>query len=72
MCFIMSFVPATFWAVVSYFVLFSSTKADGPVKTFGRVLGIWALVIAGGAVIAGAYLTTAGLCPIGAMLECSP
>jgi len=29
MCFIFSFVPATFWAIIGYFVLFSSTKAEG-------------------------------------------
>ena len=72
MCFFFSFMPATFWAVVGYFVLFSSTKAEGGTRTFGRVLAIWIFVIAAFIPIAGAYVTLAGLCPIDEMLKTLP
>ena len=68
MCFFFSFMPATFWAVIGYFVLFSSMKADGGIKKFGQILAIWTFVIAVFLPIAGAYLTLAGLCPIDAMI----
>ena len=69
MCFFFSFMPATFWAVVGYFVLFSSTKAEGGVKTFGRVLAVWTFIIAGFIVLAGAYVTISGICPIEMMMQ---
>jgi hypothetical protein len=69
MCFFFSFMPATFWVVIGYFVLFSSMRADGSIKTFGRVLAIWIFVIAAFIPIAGAYVTLADLCPIEAMME---
>ena len=72
MCFFFSFIPATFWAVIGYFVLFSSSKADGGIKTFGRVLAIWIFVIAAFIPIAGAYVTLTGLCPIEEMLKTFP
>jgi len=68
MCFFVSLVPATFWAVIGYFVLFSSMKADGGMKKFGQILAIWTLLIAVFLPIAGAYLTLSGLCPIDAMI----
>ncbi len=69
MCFFFSFVPATFWAIVGYFVLFSSRKAEGNVKTLGQVLAVWTFVLAVMIPIVGAYVTIAGLCPIDAILE---
>lgn len=57
MCFFVSFVPATFWAVIAYFVLFSSSKADGSVKKLGQALAIWAFVIAAFIILGGAYVT---------------
>ncbi len=69
MCFFFSFVPATFWVVVGYFVLFSSTKAEGGIRTFGRILAIWTFIIAAVLPMAGAYVTLAGLCPIDAIIE---
>jgi hypothetical protein len=68
MCFIFSFVPATFWAIVGYFVLFSSRKAEGRVKTLGQVLAVWTFVLAVMIPIVGAYVTIAGLCPIDSIL----
>ena len=67
MCFIFSFVPATFWAIVGYFVLFSSRKAEGRVKTLGQVLAGWTFVLAVLIPIAAAYVTFAGLCPLNAI-----
>lgn len=64
MCFVFAFMPATFWVVVGYFVLFSSSKADGRIRTFGRALAIWIFVIAGCVLIGGAYITLAGFCPV--------
>lgn len=63
MCFLFSLLPATFWVVIGYFVLFSSAKAGDGIRTFGRVLAIWIFVIAAFLLIAGAYVTLAGLCP---------
>ena len=70
MCFLISFMPATFWAIVGYFILFSSTKAEGRVKTLGQILGVWALVISGFIILAGAYVSIAGLCPMHMLSQC--
>jgi hypothetical protein len=69
MCFLFSFVPATFWVVVGYFVLFSSTKTEGGIRTFGQILAIWIFVIAAVLPMMGAYVSLAGLCPIDAVME---
>ena len=70
MCFLMSFMPATFWAVVGYFVLFSSTKAKGSVKTLGQIVGGWALVVSGFILLAGAYVSMTGLCSMEVLSQC--
>lgn len=69
MCFFISLIPATFWVVVGYFVLFLSTRSEGTVKIFGRVLSIWVFVIAVFFPIVGAYVTFSGLCPIEEMMQ---
>jgi uncharacterized membrane protein (DUF485 family) len=69
MCFFVSFIPATFWLVVGYFVLFSSTRVEGGIKTFGRVLAIWIFLITALVPVAGAYVTLADLCPIEALMD---
>ena len=69
MCFFVSFVPATFWLVVGYFVLFSSTKAEGGVKTFGKVLAVWIFIITAFIPIAGAYVAFSDLCPLEEIME---
>lgn len=61
MCFFFSFLPATVWIVVGYFILFSATKAEGRVQTFGRILAIWVFVIAAFLPVMGAYVTFAGV-----------
>jgi hypothetical protein len=40
MCFFISFIPATFWINVGYFVLFSSSKTNGGIRIFGQALAI--------------------------------
>jgi hypothetical protein len=69
MCFFFSFLPATFWVVVGYFVLFASTKSEGSVRTFGRVLAIWIFIIAAFIPLMGAYISLSGLCPLEALLR---
>ena len=64
MCFFFSVLPATLWVVLGYFVLFSSTKTDGSVRTFGRILAIWVFVVAAFFPLMGAYVTLADLCPV--------
>lgn len=71
MCFFISFFPATIWTVIGYFVLFSSTRADGAVRTFGRALAIWVFVLVGVILFAGAYITLADMCPIRELLKCN-
>jgi hypothetical protein len=62
MCFFFSFLPATIWTVLGYFILFSSTRVEGSIGTFGRVLSIWVFIIAAMFLMAGAYVTLAGYC----------
>ena len=69
MCFFFSLIPATVWAVIGFFVLYVSTKADGGLSKFGRALAIWAFVIAALFPLAGAYVALAGLCPMESILE---
>ena len=69
MCFFLSLIPATIWVVVGYFILFSSTKTEGSVQLFGRILAIWVFVIAAFFPVIGAYVTLSGLCPIEAMIQ---
>jgi len=64
-----SLIPATFLVVVGYFVLFSSTKTEGAVKTFGQILAIWIFILAAILPVAGAYATYAGFPSIGAMMR---
>jgi len=69
MCFYFSFLPATVWAIIGYFLLFSSTKTDGGVKRLGQGLAVWAFIIAVIFPIGGAYITLTDLCPIEAMVD---
>ncbi len=69
MCFFFSFLPATIWLTIGYFLLFSSTKVEGRIKTLGQVLAVWTFVIAGFILFTGAYVTTAGMCPIDTIVQ---
>ncbi len=39
-------IPATILVVIGYFVLASSVKADGAVRTFGKYLAVWIFLLA--------------------------
>ena len=69
MCFIFSFIPATIFLTIGYFVLFSSKKAEGTISKFGFILAIWLFIVAAIYPICGAYVTISGLCPIEKMME---
>jgi hypothetical protein len=69
MCFFISLIPATFWVILGYFVLFSSAEADGRIRIFGQILATWIFVNAAGIITVAAYITVAGLCPIEDMLS---
>lgn len=69
MYFLLSLVPATLAVVVGYFILFSSTKAEGGVKTFARILAVWVFLLAAALPAAGAYATYAGLPSLGTAMR---
>ena len=62
MCFLFSLVPATFWLVIGYVVLYISSKSDGSVQKFGRVLAIWVFAIAAIIPIMGLVVSFSDLC----------
>ncbi len=69
MCFAISLIPATFWLVIGYFVLFVSSRAEGGVRKFGRILAVWIFLIAALIPLMAAYVTLSGLCPIAELLQ---
>ena len=69
MYFIFSLIPATLAAVLAYFILFSSTKAEGAVKTLGQILAVWVFILAAAFPLAGGYATYAGLPSIASMMR---
>lgn len=69
MYFFFSLIPAMVWLALGYFILYASTKAEGPTQIFGRILTIWVFVIAAFFPVIGAYVTSAGLSPIGDMMQ---
>ncbi len=62
MCFFFSFIPATVFLVIGYFVLFSSSRAEGTIQKFGKILAIWVFVVALFFPIVGTYVSISGLC----------
>jgi len=64
-----SLIPATLAAVLGYFILYSSTRTQGAVKTLGRALAIWVFVLASLPPVVGGYVTYADLSPIGDMMR---
>ena len=69
MCFFFSFIPATFWVVIGYFVLFTSKKAENNLKKFGFILAIWIFVLASFFPISGAYVTISDQCLLDKIME---
>jgi hypothetical protein len=64
-----SLMPATLAAALGYFILSSSTRAQGAVRTLGRILAIWVFVLAALLPVAGGYVTYADLSPMGSMMR---
>ncbi|MEW6331638.1 MAG: hypothetical protein AB1560_09265 [Pseudomonadota bacterium] len=60
MYFFFSLIPATIGVIVGFFILFTSTRTQGAMQMFGRVLAIWVLILAASFPLAGAYATFAG------------
>ncbi len=69
MCFFFSLIPATFWLVIGFFVLFAATRTERRLSRFGRVPGIWTIIIAAFFPLCGAYVTFADICPLEGMIE---
>lgn len=61
MLFVISLIPATILVVVGYFVLYSATRAEGGVRSFGNYLAIWLLLLAGVTVLGGALSSALGI-----------
>jgi len=60
----MSFIPATIFLTISFFVLLCSEKTESPgLKTFGKVVAVllWASAIM--VIICGIYMCVSGKCP---------
>ena len=59
MIYLLALLPATALTIAGYFVLVLSTRAEGPLRTFGKYLGFWAFTLAGliilGAIFAAAH-----------------
>ena len=51
---------ATALAVVSFFVFFTAEKTEGRLASFGRILGVWLLVLALIALVAAAVMLVSG------------
>ena len=63
MCFFFSFLPATVFTTLGFFVLFATAKAEGALKTFGKILAVWIFIVAAFIPVCGAVMTVLGLCP---------
>lgn len=72
MCFMFSFIPATVFTVLGFIVLYCTTKSEGGVATFGRILSVWVFVIAAFFPLMGAFITFSDACPIAALIQAIP
>lgn len=64
---VFSLIPTTLWIVLGYFILFTSSKAQGQLQTFGRVLAAVMFFIGALFPVLGVYATFAGFSPLSAM-----
>ena len=64
MCFFFSFVPATVFTTLSYFVWYAAGKAEGNRHRLGSYLAVWLLILAFGFIACGAFVTIADICPL--------
>ncbi len=56
---------ATVIATIGFFVLFAASKAEGLLKAFGTVLGLWVLLLTGIIVVGGITASMFGGRPFG-------
>lgn len=61
MIFLLSLIPTTALVVVGYFLVYTSTRAEGGLKRFGQYLGIWVFFLAGIVILGGVIASTAGV-----------
>lgn len=71
MCFLISLIPATVLTAIGYIVLVASTRAEGGLRQFGKILAVWIFVIAAIPLLGGAYVTASGACPLTGHMESS-
>ncbi len=60
MLFLFSLIPATIFGILGFLVLLASDKSSQGVRTFGKGLAIWILVLALIPPIGGAYMSFSG------------
>ena len=58
MIFLLSLIPTTALVVVGYFLVYTSTRAEGGLKRFGQYLGIWVFFLAGIVILGGVIAST--------------
>jgi hypothetical protein len=63
-CVVIGLFPATFFLVVSYFVLYTSIKTEGFVSWFGQLLALWLLIVALAFPVYGLLMERDGMCPV--------
>ncbi len=68
MCLVCSFIPASIFTTIGYFVLLSSQNNPG-MSLFGGILASILFVIALGFIICGLYMTVSGKCPMNKSME---
>lgn len=68
MCFFFSFVPASVFTSLSFFVWFAAGRAAGSRRRWGNYLAIWLVLLALGFIACGAFVSLTGRCPIEAMM----
>lgn len=68
MIFLFSLIPATALVVVGYFVIYTAMRSEGNVRSFGKYLGAWLLLLAGVSVLGGLFASATGMQgPLGAV-----
>ncbi len=70
MCLVFSFIPATIFTTIGYFVLLTAGIQNNPgMNLFGLILAIVFFVIALGFITCGLYMTVTRKCSMGKFFE---
>jgi len=69
MCLMASFIPASVFTTLSYFVWFAAGSSEGYQQWLGHLLALWLLVLAAGFITCGAYVTFTHKCPLDKMFK---